>query len=100
MEGKGFRELKPEFDAKNAVICGVSFDTVEENRAFREKFDFPFSLLCDTEQHFGRTMDAARPNGANAKRMTVVIGPDGNIRKVYDTVTPAEHPQEVLAAIS
>jgi len=34
--------MKPEFDEKNAVICGVSFDTVDDNRAFRKKFDYPF----------------------------------------------------------
>src|SRR5690606_5492994 len=28
IEGNGFRAMKSEFDAKNAVICGVSFDTV------------------------------------------------------------------------
>jgi peroxiredoxin Q/BCP len=92
--------LKPEFDAKNAVICGVSFDTVEENRAFRQKFDYPYALLCDTEQRLGEACGAVREGGSNnAKRITVVIGDDGKVRKVFDTVSPAEHPQEVLASL-
>ena len=92
--------MKPEFDAKNAVICGVSFDTVEENRAFREKFDFPFALLCDTEQKLGAACGAVRDGGGpNAKRITVVIGGDGKVANVFETVKPAEHPQEVLAGI-
>ena len=92
--------MKPEFDAKNAVICGVSFDTVDDNHAFRQKFDFPFALLCDTEQQLGKACDAIREDGSgNARRVTVVIGDDGTVRNVFDTVQPAEHPQQVLAAI-
>ena len=50
IEGKGFRDLKPEFDQRNVVLCGVSFDDVAANRAFREKCEFPYSLLCDTDE--------------------------------------------------
>jgi len=92
--------LKPEFDAKNAVICGVSFDTVDENHAFRQKFDFPYSLLCDTDKQLGAACDAIRGDGSgNAKRITIVIGADGKVRQVFDTVKPAEHPREVLASV-
>lgn len=89
--------MKPEFDQKNAVICGVSFDTVAENRAFREKFDFPFALLCDTEKKLGAACGAG--DGSHASRITVVIDGDGIVKNVYDTVKPADHPREVLAAI-
>lgn len=92
--------MKSEFDAKNAVICGVSFDTVDENRAFRQKFDFPFALLCDSDKQLGAACDAIRADGSgNAKRITIVIDTDGKVGKVFDTVKPAEHPQEVLASI-
>lgn len=92
--------MKPEFDAKNAVICGVSFDTVEANRAFREKFAFPFSLLCDTDKQLGMALGAAADASAtHAKRITVVISAHGKVSRVFGTVKPAEHPQEVLAAI-
>ncbi len=40
----------PEYEAKNTKILGASFDTPEENKAFAEKFDFPFPLLCDTKR--------------------------------------------------
>jgi peroxiredoxin Q/BCP len=92
--------LKPKFDAKNATICGVSFDTAEENRAFRKKFDFPYSLLCDTDKKLGIALGAAADDSAkNAKRITVVINANGHVSHVFDTVKPADHPQEVLAAI-
>ncbi|MFT4842161.1 MAG: peroxiredoxin Q/BCP [Planctomycetota bacterium] len=92
--------MKPKFDAKNAVICGVSFDTVADNHAFREKFDYPFALLCDTDKQLGIALGAADDDSAtHAKRITVVISPDGLVSHVYDTVKPAEHPEQVLAAI-
>ena len=92
--------MKSKFDAKNTVVCGVSFDSVEANHAFRQKFDFPYSLLCDTEKQLGIACgDAADDGAAYAQRITVLVGPDGNIKQVFDAVKPAEHPEEVLAAI-
>jgi len=100
IEGNGFRAMKSEFDAKNAVICGVSFDTVADNRAFRKKFDYPFALLCDTDKQLSIACGAAADEHAkHPKRMTVVIGADGKVSMVFANVQPAQHPQEVLAAL-
>ena len=35
------------------MILGVSFDPVDANRAFAEKFDFNFPLLSDTSKAMG-----------------------------------------------
>ena len=43
---------------KGAEVLGISFDSVEENRAFAEKFDYPFRLLCDTERTVGMAYGA------------------------------------------
>ncbi len=40
---------------------------------------------------------AASGDSARPKRISVLIGPDGRVRKRYDAVTPADHPDEVLA---
>lgn len=40
---------------------------------------------------------AADAGAARPKRISVLIGPDGAVVKRYDTVTPADHPDEVLA---
>lgn len=75
----------------------MSFDTVEENRAFAEKFDFPFLLLCDPDRSLAAPYGAAREGGSSARRISYLIGPDGLVVKGYETVKPAEHPAEVLA---
>ena len=82
------------------MICGVSFDSVAENRAFRQKLDFPFPLLCDTERTLGLACGAADDaQASHARRITVVVGPDGKVVRVFDAVKPQEHAREVLAAL-
>ena len=70
------------------------------NAAFAEKFDFPYPLLCDTEREvclaYGSCQD--KSDGAS-KRYSYVIGADGKILQVYDSVKPAEHIDEVLSFI-
>src|SRR5689334_16771904 len=83
-EGCGFRDRQALFQAKNAVLLGVSFDTVHENAAFARKFGFEFPLLCDVQRSIGMSYGAcASASDAHAKRIAYVIGTDGKIEKVY-----------------
>ena len=98
MEGNGFRDRIREFEAKNCVILGASFDDVAANCAFAEKFHYPFKLLCDVDRKVGTAYgadDAKEPG--YARRISYLIGPDRKIVKVYGTVKPAAHPAQVLA---
>lgn len=82
-------------------VLGVSFDTVEENRAFAEKFDFPFKLLCDTKREIGLAYGAARTaDEGHAKRISYVIDEEGKILHAYAKVDPAGHLDSVLADLS
>jgi peroxiredoxin Q/BCP len=88
------------FEAKNAKILGISFDTEKENRAFAEKQGFEFPLLCDTTREIGLAYGACDSKDAKTpKRISYVIGPDGNIVLAYPKVDAAKHPEEVLRAI-
>jgi peroxiredoxin Q/BCP len=81
-------------------VLGVSFDTVEDNRKFAEKFGFPFALLSDTKRTVGLAYGAADDVGAaTAKRVAYVIGPDGRIKKVFPKATPKSFADEVLAVL-
>lgn len=82
------------------MILGVSFDTVEENSAFAEKFDFPYHLLCDVDRKIGLAYGACDDASAGyAKRISYLIGPDQRIKRVWLQVDPKSHPSEVLEAI-
>jgi peroxiredoxin Q/BCP len=78
-------------------VLGVSYDTVEANAAFAEKFTFNFPLLCDTERTMGAAYGAG--NGGNAARAGVIIGPDATIVQWHATVDARAFPAEALAAI-
>ncbi len=74
---------------------------MEENRAFEQKFDFPFPLLCDVTRHIGLTYGACdTPDAEYARRISYLIGPDGRIVRAYDAVKASEHPQQVLADLA
>ena len=79
------------------MILGASFDTPAANLAFRDRFSFPFDLLCDTERTLGLAYGAAESAAdGHAKRISYLIDPEGRIAKVYGEVKPADHPAEVL----
>ena len=79
------------------MILGVSFDDQAKNRAFSEKYDFNFPLLCDTDRKMGVAYGAAGDEGASmAKRVGVVIGSDGKIIAWDAKVNAASYPGQAL----
>ena len=69
------------------MVLGASFDTAAENKAFREKFEFPFRLLCDVDEQVGVAYEVRDPGTEKvhfAKRLAYLIDPEGVIRKSYE----------------
>jgi thioredoxin-dependent peroxiredoxin len=78
----------------------VSFDTPAENAAFAKKFNFNFPLLCDTDRKVGLAYGATdNSSSANAKRIGVIIGPDGKLKEYFPKVSAANFPNEALQKI-
>lgn len=78
-------------------MLGASFDTMEKNARFAQKFEFNFPLLCDVDRKIGMAYGAADdPKAGSAKRISYLIGKDGKIRKAYPKVNAAAHPEEIL----
>lgn len=85
---------------------GVSPDEPPANRAFAEKFQFPFPLLSDPSRKtmssygaFGEKMMYGK-KVEGVIRSTVWIGPDGVVRKHWKKVPDAAaHPAKVLEAL-
>jgi len=79
---------------------------VEDQSKFKAKFKINFPLLADTEFEAIEAYGARRMKSFLGKsflgivRMSFWIGPDGRIRKIWDTVTPKGHAAEVLEALS
>ena len=81
-------------------MLGVSFDTVEENQAFAEKFGFPYPLLCDTSRAVGLAYGACKASDAGfAARNVVFIGPNGLILHIFESVDAQRFPTTFLARL-
>ena len=78
-------------------MLGVSIDSPAENGAFREKFDFPYDLLSDENQEMSKAYGVPLRDTGRTDRVSVLIGPDGKVAVAYGEVTPADHPDQVLA---
>lgn len=97
MQGNVLRDRANEIEAKNAAILGASFDTVEDNKKFAEKFGFTYPLLSDTSRELGVKYGAAdAATQKTAVRVAYLIGPDGRVRHVWPKATPKTFADEVL----
>ena len=91
------RDHADRVEAAGLQVLGISFGSVEENRAFAEKFDFPFRLLCDIDRSVGMAYGAANaPDAGYAKRISYLIDEDGRILHAYPEVDPKTHLDQVL----
>lgn len=104
-EAQAFRDALPKLARKGAVVLGVSRDSIASHCKFRDKHRLNFPLLSDPE---GKVIEAygawGEKNMYGRKMMgiirtTVVIGPDGKVRKVFPKVKVAGHVEEVLACL-
>ena len=76
----------------------MSNDAPSKNKRFREKYDFPFDLLSDEDLSCSVAYGAAADSlSGKAARISYLIGPNGEVRKVYATVKAGVHPEEVLS---
>jgi peroxiredoxin Q/BCP len=78
----------------------VSFDSVEANAKFAEKYDFPFPLLCDTDRKIGIAYGAAdSAKDEYARRIAYVIDENGKIAQAHAKVDARAYPREQLGTL-
>jgi peroxiredoxin Q/BCP len=103
IEAHNFERDLSKYDALNAVVLGVSLDTVESHKTFCSKDSLTFKLLADPDH---KVIDAygvpvnMTAKGGFAQRDTFLISPKGKIVKVWTGVNPNTHSDDVLAAIA
>ncbi len=105
-EACAFRDEFAAFKKKGAIVLGVSTDSAKSHDKFVAKQKLPFTLLADEDKKIVEAYGVwgeKRFMGMKyigTKRVTFLIGPDGRIKKIWPKVKPAQHAQEVLAALS
>ncbi|NWF90196.1 MAG: thioredoxin-dependent thiol peroxidase [Ignavibacteriaceae bacterium] len=104
-EACNFRNEFPRFSKLNAVILGVSPDSVASHKKFIEKYDLPFSLLSDEKKGTLIKYGVWQEKSLYGKkymgvvRTTFIIDPLGKIKKIFHKVNVDNHNQEVFEAI-
>jgi len=106
VEACSFRDTLPRFDGLDAVVLGVSPDSVASHKKFKAKFQLPYRLVADTDhaiaERFGvwaeKSMYGRKYWGV--LRTTFVIDKDGRIAKVFEKVKPEDHAAAVAEAVA
>jgi peroxiredoxin Q/BCP len=92
VEACEFRDSAKKFAKKDAVIVGISPDAVKSQAKFKDKYDLPFTLLCDADKEAAETYGVWKEKNMYGKKLmgiertTFVIGEDGRILKFFPNV--------------
>ncbi|WP_026182596.1 peroxiredoxin [Leeia oryzae] len=104
-EGMNFRDLHEAFVALNAVILGVSRDSVKSHENFKSKMTFPFDLLSDPDELLCNAMGVMKMKNMYGKqvrgveRSTFLFSPTGELVKEWRGLKVPGHVDEVLATL-
>ena len=101
IEAHNFQRDLAKFDAKNAVILGVSMQDQRSHQEFCAKQSLTFKLLADTKSDVSEKYDSVMNFGVTklSSRHTFLIDPNGVVRKVWTSVDVKTHSDDVLRAI-
>jgi peroxiredoxin Q/BCP len=101
----GIRDHSADYESLNAEVLGVSPDSVDELRAFADKFGLAFTLLSDADHATAEAYGVWGPTFVGdrkllgIRRSTALIDPEGTIARIFPDVDPAEHDELLLGAL-
>jgi peroxiredoxin Q/BCP len=104
-EACNFRDEFPKFGKLDAVILGVSPDSVESHKKFADKFNLPFHLLSDEKKEVVQKYDVWKEKNMYGRkymgvvRSTFIIDKNKKIRKIFSKVKVADHNKEVMETL-
>lgn len=101
-EACGFRDNLPKFKKMDAIIFGVSADSSAKHEKFATKYKLPFTLLSDEKKEVLEKYSVWAKKKFMGReymgilRTTFLINPEGKIAKIYESVKPETHAEEIL----
>lgn len=105
-EGIDFTNFYQDFKNKNVEIFGISRDTIKSHEKFKEKYNFPFELLSDSEEIACELFDVIKMKNMYGKqvqgieRSTFLIDTQGKLVNEWRGLKVPGHAEEVLNSIS
>lgn len=97
-----FRDSYHRFEALGVPVVGISADSVESHKAFKENHNLPFTLLADEDRKVISYFGAASEKSVLGKiklgtmRSTFIIDEEGKIEKVYEKASPAKNAGNII----
>lgn len=104
-ESCDFRDFSGKFSKKDAIVIGISADSLKSHDNFKSKFSLPFPLLSDENKEVIKKYGVWKEKSMYGKkymgieRTTVIINKEGKIAKVYPKVKVTGHVEEVLGSL-
>ncbi len=104
-EGQDFRDLHAKFRRQDAIILGISRDSVASHEKFRDKQKFPFDLISDPDEELCKKFDVIKEKTLYGRkfmgieRSTFLIDAAGKLRREWRKIKVNGHAAEVLEAV-
>lgn len=104
-EACGFRDMLGHYTDRNAVVLGMSPDSVASHQRFVQKYSLTFPLLADVDHSIGEQYGVWVEKNKYGRtywgiaRTTFVIDPEGRIKQIFKNVQVDGHNEAVLATL-
>ena len=104
-EACGFRDAFPQFVKIDAVVLGVSPDSLESHRKFKQKYQLPFRLLSDEGHRLADAFGVWKQKSMyglkfmGIERTTVIIDRNGRVARIFPKVKVPGHVEDVEKAV-
>ena len=104
-EGQHFRDAYADFQALNAVIFGLSRESLKSHETFKCKQAFPFELISDSDEALCQLFDVMKMKSMYGKqylgieRSTFLIDPQGILKYEWRKVSVPGHVDDVKAVL-
>lgn len=105
-EACNFRDSFDFITSKDAVVLGVSMDSVSSHKKFKDKYSLNFPLLSDPSGEATRAYGVYKQKNMygvirwGIERSTFIIDEDGKIAKIWRKVKVDGHKDEVLQVLT
>ena len=104
-EGEDFRDLYKNFTKSNALIYGVSRDSIVSHEKFKSKYNFPFNLISDEDESLCKLFDVIKEKNMYGRkymgiqRSTFLINEKSKIEYIWEKVKVKGHVEDVINKI-
>ena len=104
-EACDFRDAFPRFGKIDAMVIGVSPDSLESHRKFKKKYELPYRLLSDESHKLADTFGVWKEKSLYGRkymgieRTTVIIDRKGRIARIFPKVKVPGHALEVESVV-